>query len=192
MKKLDSFNGWVSLSKVALVLLAMLGSTLLAYVPTSAAQGADNRAPDVPANLVVPDGNKVEFHVYAEGVQIYVWTVTPTGASWVFKAPEATLFANPDRDGAGVGFHYAGPTWESNSGSKVVGQRLAGSVVDPTAIAWLLLLAKTTQGPGIFAHTTYVQRVNTTGGLAPATTGISANEVVRVSYTAEYYFYRQA
>src|SRR5436305_4774322 len=102
--------------------------------------GNDNRAPEVPAALQVPAGNKVEFHAYASGVQIYVWT----GSSWVFKAPEAVLF---DSDGNVVGIHYAGPTWESESGSKVVGTRLAGSTVDAAAIPWLLLQAKTVEGP---------------------------------------------
>jgi hypothetical protein len=150
---------------------------------TRAGAGQDNRAPDVPASLQVPDGNKVEFHAYAVGVQIYAWN----GSSWVFVAPEAVLF---DADGNVVGIHYGGPTWESNSGSKVVGARLAGAPVDPTAIPWLLLQAKSAEGPGVFARTTYIQRVNTAGGLAPATPGTVVGEVARVAYTAEYFFYR--
>jgi hypothetical protein len=39
---------------------------------------------------------------------------------------------------------------------------------------------------------TYVQRVNTTGGLRPAAPGSSIGAVVEVPYTAEYYFYRAA
>ncbi len=190
MKKLDSLNGLFSTCKLAVGLLALLGVTLIALVPVSAAQGADQRAPNVPANLVVPDGNKVEFHVFAVGVQIYVWTVTGAGGSWVFQAPEAMLFANSGLRGGGVGKHFAGPTWESNSGSQVVGRRLAASTVDSTAIPWLLLQAKSTQGPGIFALTTFVQRVNTTGGLVPAIPGTFAGQVARVAYTAEYFFYR--
>ena len=155
---------------------------------------SDNRAPAVPAALQVPDGNKVEFHAYAIGVQIYVCqnistTETPQYA-WVFKAPEAVLY---DSDQNPVGIHYAGPTWESESGSKVVGTRLAGATVDPTAIPWLLLAAKSTVGPGPFADATYVQRVNTAGGLAPAT-GADADHLgqqARVPYTAEYFFYRE-
>src|SRR5262249_41001413 len=52
----------------------------------------DNRAPDLGAfqNLQVPAGNKVAFHAYAEGVQIYRWN----GTSWTFVAPEAVLYAN--------------------------------------------------------------------------------------------------
>ena len=147
----------------------------------------DNRAPDVPANLVVPEGNRVAFHVYARGVQIY----TCNGTAWVFKAPEATLYADEEGNGI-VGKHYAGPTWESMSGSKVVGSRLQGATPDPNAIPWLLLKAVSNDGNGIFANVTYIQRVNTTGGKAPATgcDGSHVGEEVRVSYTAEYFFYR--
>ena len=156
--------------------------------------GNDNRSPDVPAPIQVPGGtNKVHFHAYAVGVQIYVWTVNPTNAalsSWVFKAPEAVLFADAGTHGE-IGIHYAGPTWESESGSKVVGARVAGVTVDTTAIPWLLLKAASTQGPGIFKRTTYIQRVNTVGGLAPAAPGTIAGQEARVPYRAEYFFYRE-
>jgi hypothetical protein len=156
----------------------------------------DNRAPEVPAALQVPDGNKVSFHAYAVGVQIYVATPSPTNPAqlvWTFKAPEAVLFAaedDCDDEGEVVGIHYAGPTWESVSGSKVVGARLAGATVDPAAIPWLLLQAVSTEGHGIFKRTTYIQRVNTTGGLAPAAVPTQAGQEARVPYTADYYFFR--
>lgn len=86
-----------------------------------------------------------------------------------------------------------GALWWSDlaehSGSSVVGSALANCSVDPNAIPWLLLTATTSQGPGPFARTTYIQRVNTTGGRPPAWSG-TANETVWVPYTAEYYFYR--
>ena len=166
--------------------LLMLGS----FTVLRAQPGQDNRAPDLPTNcasIEVPDGNKVASHVYAVGVQIYRWT----GTAWAFVAPSATLYANADYDGQ-VGTHYIGPTWESNSGSKVVGARVAGCTPDATAIPWLLLQALTTEGPGIFHRVTYIQRVNTVGGLAPAGPGSAVGEEVQVPYTAEYFFYRAA
>ena len=131
------------------------------------------------------------FHVYAKGVQIYRWN----GASWVFVAPEATLFAarSPQRDAeyhGDVGIHYAGPTWQSNSGSKVIASRLEGCTPDPTAIRWLLLKTVSSKGPGIFHRVTYIQRVNTTDGLAPTDPGTYIGAEEHVPYTAEYYFYR--
>jgi hypothetical protein len=172
--------------------LAIAMMTLLA-APVLNVSATDNRAPETAASLVVPAGNRVHFHANAIGVQIYVCTQSatdPTKFSWVFKAPEAVLL---DNDGNIVGIHYGGPTWESNSGSLVVGARLAGATVDPTAIPWLLLAGVRSEGPGIFDGTTFIQRVNTVGGLAP-TTGADAAHVgqeVRVGYTAEYYFYRE-
>ena len=163
-------------------------ATLLVGVLVAGAQGNDNRAPVVPTNIQVPDGNKVQFHAYAVGVQIYTWNGTT--ASWGASVPEAVLY---DADGNIVGTHFLGPTWESTSGSKVVGTKVAASTanppVDTNAIPWLLLQAKSAAGPGIFARITYIQRVNTAGGKAPERSG-SPGEVVRVPYTAEYYFYR--
>jgi hypothetical protein len=88
-----------------------------------------------------------------------------------------------------VGTHFAGPTWESNSGSKVVGQRLAACTPDPNSIPWLLLAAASTRGPGVFDGVTFVQRVNTVGGKAPSAPGANVGDEVQVPYTAEYSFY---
>jgi hypothetical protein len=88
-----------------------------------------------------------------------------------------------------VGKHYAGPTWESNSGSKVIGRKTKDCMPDPTAIPWLLLEAVSNDGPGIFGNIAYIKRVNTAGGLKPSSPGAGIGEVRRVPYTAEYYFY---
>jgi hypothetical protein len=156
---------------------------LLLSVPVS----AGTRAPDVGpyTKLNVDPGHKVAFHAFAEGVQIYRWN----GTSWVFVAPEAILYADEDGHGV-VGIHYAGPTWESNSGSKVVAAVAERQTVDPDSIPWLKLAATFADGPGIFENITFIQRVNTTGGVAPSEDGDLIGEEVRIPYTAEYYFYR--
>ena len=146
--------------------------------------------PDLPAecsSIVAPEGNKVSFHTYARGVQIYRWN----GASWDFVAPQATLYAEPNFFGE-VGTHYVGPKWQSKSGSMVEGRRVPGTgcTPDSSAIAWLLLSKFEASGPGLFERVTYIQRVNTTGGLPPATPGLTPGETKEVPYTAEYYFYR--
>jgi hypothetical protein len=174
------------LSKVAAVTAVFLALAL----PTRA-----HNPPEVPDGLDAPEGSKVSFHGYAVGVQIYVCQASPTDPtkfSWVFKAPEAVLYASGENEGE-IAIHYAGPTWESNSGSKVVGARVNGATVDPTAIQWLLLRAASTEGPGPFAKVTYIQRVNTVGGLAPTigADAAHAGQEVRVPYTAEYYFYSE-
>ena len=134
--------------------------------------------------LGVPAGSTLVFHVYAEGVQIYEWN----GATWAPRGPSANLYA----DAAGtatVGTHYAGPTWESNSGSLVVGRLNRPCEVGSADIPWLLLDGMRSEGPGIFNGVTSIQRVNTVGGRAPTAPG-ALGEVRRVPYTAEYFFYR--
>lgn len=135
--------------------------------------------------LEIPASSILVFHTYAIGVQIYSWT----GSNWAFVAPSANLYASPRFRGL-VGTHYAGPTWESNSGSFVVGARVAGCSPDPTAIPWLLLEATSSGGPGVLAKVGYIQRVNTFGGLAPSAPGSAVGELSEVPYTAEYYFYK--
>ncbi|SRR6266545_844093 len=168
-----------------LVLITVVG---FGFQTSSVARASE--VPDLPAQCVsmeVPAGNKLAFHVYARGVQIYRWN----GNTWDFVAPVATLFAEANYFGE-VGSHYVGPHWESKSGSKVKGARVPGTgcTPDPTAIAWLLLEKVTTSGPGIFSSVTYIQRVNTTGGSTPTDPGLIAGEVKEIPYTAEYYFYR--
>jgi hypothetical protein len=156
----------------------------------------DQRAPDVPYTLQVRAGYKVSFHAYASGVQIYTATASaadPTKLVWTFTAPEVILF---DSEGEIIGSHYAyaGPTrpaWESGSGSIVIGSRtIPPETVDPTAVPWLVLDGIHAAGPGIFKDTAFIQRVNTTGGLAPSTPPTQVGEEIRVPYTAEYFFFR--
>jgi len=173
---------------IALLVMLAIAGLSSASVPAARASASDHSV-DLPSPLCdsveVPEGNRLAFRVYALGVQVYRWN----GASWGFVEPEATLFADPHYHGE-VGIHYVGPTWESNSGSKVVATRVAGCTPDATAIPWLRLQTVSTEGPGIFSSVTYIQRLNTTGGLPPAAPGSSIGEVAEVPYTAEYYFYR--
>jgi hypothetical protein len=181
-------------SKFITRLFVLLAVAILALPSAAAARAkGGGRAPELPLPLCesiqVPAGNKVAFHVYALGVQVYKWN----GTAWVFVEPVANLYADKGFHGQ-VGTHYAGPTWESNSGSRVVARRVVNTGCTPNAqaIPWLLLETVTTDGPGIFNSTTFVQRVNTTGGIAPTSPGSTVNEVKEVPYTAEYFFYRAA
>ena len=177
---------------IALGLLLAVVALAPIFNPTARAD-ENNRSVDLPSPLCdsvqVPAGNTLALRVYALGVQVYKWN----GTSWVFVGPVATLFANARYQGE-VGKHYAGPTWESNSGSKVVAARVPGTgcTPDSSAIPWLKLQMVTTEGAGIFSSVTFIQRVNTTGGTAPTAPGTSIDEVREVPYTAEYYFYRAA
>ena len=159
----------------------------LATASVAPALAADNRAPEVPDELTVGTTNKVHFHGYALGVQIYTWN----GTDWGNAVPRATLF---DDEGNVVASHFAGPRWESNSGSIVLGTVVNAVIVNTDAIPWVLLSAvpDRTHGPGIFADTTFIHRVNTTGGKAPAENGTFIGQVAEMPYTADYFFYRHS
>ena len=165
-------------------IMAFLGAGLPARLHAD-----DNRAPSVPFEIQIEDGNKVHFHGYAEGVQIYTWN----GVDWGSAVPRATLF---DDDGNVVIAHFGtpnGPAWRSNSGSEVVGKLPPKKViVDRDSIPWLLLQANAdlTHGPGVLAETTFIHRVNTVGGLPPFEAGLVIGQVAEIPYTADYFFYR--
>jgi hypothetical protein len=175
-------------SNVIARLFVLLAFAMLA--PAALAQ-EESRTPDLPTPLCdsirVEAGHELAFHTYAVGVQVYKWN----GTAWVFVEPVANLYADKGFRGQ-VGTHYAGPTWESNSGSKVVARRVqnTGCTPDANAIPWLKLEKVSTDGSGIFDGVTFIQRVNTTGGIAPAAPGTFVGQVAEIPYTAEYFFYR--
>jgi Protein of unknown function (DUF3455) len=135
--------------------------------------------------------------------------------------PEATLFANFFGHDVEIITHFLSPdtnpneyapnplpfgsaTWQSSfDSSKVWGQTLhsiaAGSdesCPNTGSIACLLLqVIGTAEGPDggkFLTHTTYVQRLNTNGGSAPATGCAVSTDVGKqtlVPYTADYYFF---
>ncbi len=154
--------------------------------------GCATAPPQVPAQLRVPGSLGVIADLRAKGVQIYECQPAkndPSNFEWSFKQPEAVLST---KGGRTVGKHYAGPTWESDDGSKVVGE-VVGRSDSPTpgSIPWLLLRAKATFGHGTFTAVQYVQRLNTQGGSAPVT-ACRADQVgqqLRAAYTADYVFY---
>jgi hypothetical protein len=168
-----------------LILLAVFMMAAAAIVPAQKAKALEAYLPVGCEELQIPEGNKLAFSVYASGVQVYSWN----GTSWGFVGPIATLYANAGMTGK-VGLHYGGPTWKSNSGSLVIGQNPIRCTPDPDSIPWLRLEAYETDGSGIFNGVTYIQRINTSGGKAPAEPGTYDGERAEVPYTTEYYFYR--
>lgn len=145
----------------------------------------------VPEPVKAPSGEAVSRVVPAKGVQIYECRAVKDRAGafeWGFIAPDAELF---DTRGQKIGKHYAGPVWEAADGSKIAGA-VKGRADAPRQgdIPWLLL-GTTASGPqGSFSQVTFIQRVNTVGGAAPAVPCASANlgAMARVPYTADYYF----
>jgi hypothetical protein len=175
---------------------------------------ATDGGPDgcVPETLTMPSGisNFVQtpagvtliHHFHGIGTQDYTCTGAPTVGdagmttySWVFTGPEAVLSNNCGRP---VGTHFSGPTgpeWQLTSDMSIVeGSRIKFSHV-VGSIDELLLVATNHTGAGDFADVTYIQRLRTTGGVSPGVADCgpsNLNEVRKVPYTADYYFYTGA
>lgn len=146
----------------------------------------------VPANLNAPADQVLAFELRATGVQIYEWRASKEDATrfeWSLKAPQADLF---DAAGQRIGTHYSGPTWEALDGSKVVGEVKAKDTTQSAgSIPWLLLTSKSNSGEGLFGHVRSIQRLDTSGGGAPAEGPgkVQPGQEIRVPYRAIYAFY---
>ena len=148
----------------------------------------------VPAAIAVPSGNKMVFMLRATGLQNYECRARPDAAGgydWVAGAPEAALH---DKSDSLVGRHYGGPTWEYGDDSKVTGKVIAEApATEPASIAWLLLQGTPAPRTGVMNGVTYIQRVNTQGGVAPSETCNASATGTRkgVRYAADYLFYKR-
>ncbi len=166
---------------------------LLAVGATSQLALAGPAAPAVPSEIAIEAGHQLYLVGHAVGVQIYRCDATPTGYGWSFVAPRADLYGG---NGKLIVTHFAGPTWQANDGSAVVAAVDGRANLDPTAIPWLRL-AVTSATVGAdgdrLAGTTFIQRIATTGGLAPAAGACNAGaagSTAEVPYTADYFFWK--
>ena len=170
----------LGLGTAALLGAALVGTAGASSAAPAAVAGADNTGDDpVPVAIQVPPGNRLIAAMDAQGVQVYQCTA----GAWTFLEPVAAL-----RDEATTVIHFRGPSWQSiRDGSLVEAKTVASSPVDG-AIAQLLLQATRTRGTGIFGDVTFVQRLDTAGGVAPTTT-CRDGQTQGVPYTAEYRFF---
>lgn len=137
--------------------------------------------------------SKLFLTVYATGVQKYSCQANGT---WLFTDPVATLYK--PGDGKPVGTHFLNfatgrPVWQLKDSSSVEAARKAAAPGGSGNIAWLLLEAAVTSGADgdRLAGTTWVQRLNTSGGVAPAG-ACSPGDTVAVPYSTDYLFWRTA
>jgi hypothetical protein len=193
--------------------ISALGTALVVALPqVGLAQSVT--PPSVPDRLQepVPKGSEAFLIGHAFGSQDYVCAASGSGVAFVLTTPEAVLFDNPAHR---VINHFFSPnpveggtiraTWQSTRNSSVFwGQAVAIATaatdpdfVAPDAIAWVTLSrAGVLEGSGNgdnLAEATFVQRVNTVGGLAPSIGCSSPDDIKKtaiVPYEADYVFYR--
>ena len=203
-----------------LMLTTCVALGLALTVGVRAAHADDIPRPRVPGPLEVEDGNEVFRVGHGVGTQNYVCatsTTSLTGFAFSLFTPQATLF---DDGGDQLITHFFSPntdphvqppefgtirvTWEdSRDTSRVwaflVQQSLDEKFVRKDAVAWLLLKESGVDvgptGGDRLTKTTFIQRINTAGGLAPTTGCSTFGDVGRrafVPYSADYFFYKKS
>jgi len=192
--------------------LGALGTVFVVALP-QVGHAQNVTPPAVPDKLQVEEGNEAFLIGHAFGTQDYVCAASGSGVAFVLTTPEAVLFDNPAHR---VINHFFSPnpgeggtiraTWQSTRNSSVFWGKLEKTATfdtDPDfvakdAIAWVLLSrAGVLEGSGNgdnLAAATFVQRVNTVGGLAPSIGCNSPDDITKtaiVPYEADYVFYRK-
>jgi hypothetical protein len=185
-----------------------------------AAHADDLTPPPVPQILNVEDGNVVFRIGHGFGTQNYVCApsaTSATGVAFALFTPEATLFDNAFDQ---LTTHFFSPnsdptvkppeagairaTWEDSRDTSrvwaaVLQQSTDEHFVQRDAVAWLLLktagVAFGPTGGDRLTKTSFVQRVNTVGGVAPGSGCSTVDDLGRkafVPYSADYVFYTKA
>lgn len=183
--------------RTSLTTLALLGAAAALTAcgsMSSPAAPAFNQS-SLPATVQVPAGQRIAMETVGAGDITYECRAKkdmPSAFEWVFVGPDAKLM---DRSGKVVGRYYGPPaTWESNDGSKVTATQLAVAPASAGNIPLQLVKANPAMGMGAMQGVTYIQRVATQGGVAPAVacTATNAGQKQVVKYQADYIIWKAA
>ena len=198
----------------------VLAFALALPVAAAAQHGGRIDVPDVPSNLTVDDDQVPYLQTRAYGTQNYICLPAPPPnpvpvpppppVAWKLFGPQATLY--PSHAPLQIATHFLSPnpeeqgtprpTWQHSQDGSAVWGRLAQQSTDSNyvadgAIAWLKLeaagTAAGTTGGSLLSQTTFIQRVNTEGGKAPAggcSTTSQIGAIALVPYSTDYFFYR--
>ena len=183
--------------RTSLTTLALLGAAAALTAcgsMSSPAAPAFNQS-SLPTAVQVPAGQRIAMETVGAGDITYECRAKkdmPSAFEWVFVGPDAKLM---DRSGKVVGRYYGPPaTWESNDGSKVTATQLAVAPASAGNIPLQLVKANPAMGMGAMQGVTYIQRVATQGGVAPAVacTAANAGQKQVVKYQADYIIWKAA
>ena len=170
---------------------------------------ADLKPPSVPKNLEVPPGHKAFLKGHAVGTQNYICLPAASGLlSWTFFGPQATLFNDKDTQ---IITHFLSPnlnpqergtlrpTWQHSRDTSMIWAKPIASSPAPGSVAegaipWLLLEVVGTDpdptGGKRLTRTTFIQRLNTSGGIAPSSECTATDQRAFVPYKADYILYK--
>jgi hypothetical protein len=191
--------------------VAALAMAFMVALPQPA-HADDVTPPPVPHNIQVPKGNVAFLEGHGVGTQNYICLPADSGGvAFKLFTPQATLF---DDVNGQVTTHFFSPnpfenstirvTWQHSQDTSTIWAKLVDLSSNPgfvaeDAVAWLLLEVVGAQdgptGGATLTATTFVQRLNTSGGLAPSTGCASPTDIGKqafVPYTADYFFFRNA
>ena len=173
-------------------LAAALTGVLGATVPQTASAAS---APDpttgslswMPDPIKPPAGSSlVGVYAVVKGTQNYTCVTADGAATGAYTGPSI-----PEARLQGTGgrvHHFAGPSWQSTrDGSLVTATKVASSARD-SAVPELLLKVATHAGKGVLSQADYINRLLTSGGVAPTGT-CKAGNTAKVPYGAIYVFW---
>jgi len=138
--------------------------------------------------LPAPQGKTAVLRLHAQGAQIFRCETQAAGRRWAYRLPEADL---ADSAGTVIVRHGVNLSFEHVDGSRLLGE-IADHVASPVdnALPWLLINTRS-YGKGALAGITQVQRIDTVGGMPPATCdSAQPGQVLRVPFSADFVFYR--
>jgi hypothetical protein len=140
------------------------------------------------SRIKVPDDREPVLKLAARGAQVFRCEQRDGQGVWVFRQPDAELV---DAAGKVVGRHGANFSFEHVDGSRLVATIAAhDEAPKPTDLRWLLMTTRSF-GKGAFEGVTHAQRINTTGGMPPASCdAVHAGRVLRIDFTSDFLFYR--
>ncbi len=174
-------------------LVSLLAACATAQMAPMAAMSAMYDQSALPDAVKVPAGNKVAMETVGVGQITYECRDKKDMAGqyeWVFVGPDAAL---NDRSGKKIGKYFGPPaTWENMDGSKITATQVAVAPAGAGNIPSQLVKANPAMGAGAMMGVTYIQRVATKGGVAPAMACDMGNKGKKeiVNYQADYIFYK--
>ena len=173
-------------------LMVSAGALMLAACSSAPPLPKQYSQDQLPQAVMVPAGHSVALETRATGVLNYECKPTATGPyGWVLVSPAANLL---DRTGKEV-VTYSGPpaTFKHMDGSSVVGSQIAVAPNGEYTLPLQLSRAEPSMGSGALQGISYIQRVNTKGGIEKTKpcAALNTGEKLTLPYQADYIFWRQ-